>query len=96
MYKRYRYNKRNCGCMNENSRRCPNCETPDFMPSDPQLANAYVPYQELDNTFCPAEALMHGTPYPELVSPYCKNQSQRTIQYLRSTKTCKEVDECEQ
>ena len=96
MYKRHRYNKRNCGCMNNQSQRnCPNCNVPDFMPENPQLAKAYVPYQELDDTFCPEEALKHGTAYPELVSPYCKNQSQKVIKYLKGTKTCVEVDENE-
>ena len=95
MYRRHRYNKRTCGCMNQPQRNCPNCRMPDFMPENPQLAKAYVPYQELDDTFCPEEALKHGTAYPELVSPYMKNQSQCVIQYLKGTKTCVEVDDCE-
>lgn len=81
--------------MNENHRRCPNCDMPDFMPDNPQLANAYVPYQDKEDTFCPAESLMHGTTFPELVSPYRQNQSQCTINYLKGTKTCREVDDNE-
>ena len=51
MYRRHRYAKRNCGCMNQPQRNCPDCKMPNFMPKNPQLANAYVPYQELDETF---------------------------------------------
>ncbi len=63
------------------------------MPVNPMLANAYVPYQELDETFCPMESLNHGTTFPELVSPYTKNQSQCIIRYLEQTNTCEEVDD---
>ena len=94
MYKRPRYATRNCGC-NCNRNNCRNCQMPDFMPMNPQLANAYVPYQELDETFCPEESLAHGTTFPELVSPYMKNQSQYIVKYLKQTKTCKEVDDDE-
>ena len=66
---------------------------PPFMPVNPMLANAYVPYQELDETFCPMESLNHGTTFPELVSPYTKNQSQCIIRYLEQTNTCEEVDD---
>ncbi len=65
------------------------------MPENPLLANAYVPYQYYDELFCPMEALEHGTAFPELVSPYSKNQSQCVIQYLSQTETCEEVDPCE-
>ena len=62
------------------------------MPENPLLANAYVPYQYIDELFCPQESLAHGTTFPELVSPYTKNQSQCMIQYLSQTDTCEEVD----
>ena len=85
MYKRHRYNKRNCGCMNNQPQRnCPNCNVPDFMPENPQLAKAYVPYQELDDTFCPEEALKHGTAYPELVSPYVPCQGIEEIEFIKA------------
>lgn len=35
-----------------------------------QLAHAYVPWQQMGQVFSPAEALTHGTIFPELVSPY--------------------------
>lgn len=94
MYRRTRYPTRTCGC-NCGCNTCKKCRMPDFMPADPQLANAYVPYQSLDDTFCPEDSLMHGTTFPELVSPYMKNQSQCIVKYLKNTKTCKEVDDCE-
>ena len=88
MYTRNRYNRRRCGCdMNTNRR---NCKMPDKMPANPLLANSYVPYQTIDDTFCPMESLMHGTTFPELVSPYEPNQSQVMLQYLMQTETCTE------
>lgn len=62
----------------------------DTMPANPLLANAYVPYQQGEELFTPEEALAHGTAFPELVSPYCPNQSQEVINYLRRTSTCGE------
>jgi len=35
-----------------------------------QLAHSYVPWQHMRQVFSPAEALAHGTIFPELVSPY--------------------------
>jgi len=35
-----------------------------------QLAHAYVPWQYMGRVFSPAEALAHGTIFPELVSRY--------------------------
>ena len=95
MYRRNRYNRRTCGCQQNERCNCPNCAMPPFMPRNPLLANAYVPYQELDETFSPEESLCHGTTFPELVSPYMKNQSQCIVKYLSETKTCREVDDCE-
>ena len=71
------------------------CAELPVMPKNPQLANAYVPYQYAETLLCPKESLRNGTTFPELVSPYEKNQSQCVIQYLRQTETCEEVDPCE-
>ncbi len=92
MYMRNRYNRRRCNCERN---RCRECQMPSVMPTAPQLANSYVPYQYIDETFCPMDSLNHGTTFPELVSPYAQNQSQCIIQYLMGTETCKEVDDCE-
>ncbi|MGQ9498306.1 MAG: spore coat associated protein CotJA [Desulfotomaculales bacterium] len=35
-----------------------------------ELATAYIPPQVLGRTFTPAEALQHGTLFPELYRPY--------------------------
>jgi hypothetical protein len=35
-----------------------------------RLAQAFVPWQRMSQVFSPAEALAHGTIFPELVSPY--------------------------
>jgi hypothetical protein len=47
-------------------------ECPDipFMPKNPRYGFAYVPYQKLDKTFAPEEAMSHGTAFPELHHPY--------------------------
>ena len=71
------------------------CKELPVMPNNPQLANAYVPYQYADQLLCPNDSLENGTTFPELVSPYAKNQSQCVIQYLMQTETCEEVDPCE-
>ena len=92
MYTRNRYNRRrcNCGCDHD----CRKCQMPDVMPKTPQLANSYVPYQMIQNTFNPRESLENGTTFPELVSPYEQNQSQCVLQYLRQTETCEEEGKC--
>lgn len=92
MYMRNRYNRRRSNCRNESE--CRNCQMPTVCPENPQLANSYVPYQYIKDTFCPMESLAHGTTFPELVSPYAPNQSQCIIEYLSQTETCKEVDDC--
>ena len=88
MYTRNRYNRRrgNCGCDNG----CRKCQMPDRMPDMPLLANSYVPYQTIGETFTPRESLENGTTFPELVSMYSPNQSQCVLQYLKQTETCEE------
>ena len=34
------------------------------------LAHSYVPWQHYHKAFCPQEALMKGTLFPELYGPY--------------------------
>ena len=88
MYTRNRYHRRRCGCgQNQNGM---NCRMPDTMPQMPLLANSYVPYQTIQDTFCPMDSLQNGTTFPELVSPYEPNQSQVILQYLSQTETCAE------
>ena len=61
-------------------------------PENPMLAQSYVPWQYMDKTFKPCIGLKMGTIFPELVSPYTKNQSQAVIEYLAQVPTCEEVD----
>ena len=42
------------------------------MPQNPQLAFAYVPYQEFKNLFSTSEALWKGTIFKELDIPFSK------------------------
>lgn len=90
MYARNKKSRSNSRCCH-----CKRCKELPMCPENPMLANSYVPYQEYQDIFEPAEALANGTAFPELVSPYAQNESQRKICYLESTKTCEEeVDEC--
>lgn len=59
----------NIGSMNKN-KSYPPCITPAFMPANPQLANAYVPFQALVNIYPPMQGLAAGTIFPELNRPY--------------------------
>lgn len=47
------------------------------MPKDPQLAQAYVPYQVMCKIYEPMKALMKGTIFPELYRPYAKQKRER-------------------
>lgn len=45
-----------------------------FMPENPILGRAYVPFQELGCLFNPVKGLSAGTIFPELVRPYIKEK----------------------
>ena len=59
-------------------------------PENPALAQSYVPWQIMNNTFVPEVGLKMGTIFPELVSPYSPCQSMREIEYIESTNTIRE------
>lgn len=58
------------------------CRVPDFMPRDPMLANSYVPYQTLEEVYCPDTALKQGTIFPELDMPYTGGQGYMQLMEL--------------
>ena len=71
----------NCNCgfdMDDNN---------SVFPSNPMLAQSYVPVQQMNKVFTPEVGLKMGTIFPELVSPYSPGQSIRDIEYLKSTNT---------
>lgn len=75
-----------CCCMGDNSTNC-GCgfdEEKNVFPSNPMLAQSYVPIQYMDKTFTPCCGLKMGTIFPELVSPYCPGQSMEEIAYLKA------------
>lgn len=39
-------------------------------PPNPQLAQAYVPFQQMSDLYAPMEGLDKGTIFPELYRPY--------------------------
>ena len=66
-----------CGCGFDE-------EMPVF-PENPTLAQSYVPYQYMDETFKPCVGLKMGTIFPELVSPYVPCQSIEEIEFIKAT-----------
>ena len=72
-------NKYDCGCGFDNEE--------SVFPSNPMLAQSYVPIQTLDKTFTPCCGLKNGTIFPELVSPYEPCQSMEFINYLKRRNT---------
>lgn len=77
----------NCNCHNYENNDC-GCgfdEESSSLPTNPSLAQSYVPFQYLNTTFVPEVALRMGTLYPELVSPYVPGQSMEEIAYLERT-----------
>lgn len=77
----------NCGCNNMTDELgdcgCGFEEESSPFPSNPMLAQSYVPIQEMNQTFTPCCGLKMGTIFPELVSPYMPCQSVEEIQYLK-------------
>ena len=69
-------NNYNCGCGFD--------EEESVFPSNPLLAQSYVPIQTLDKTFTPCCGLKNGTIFPELVSPYAPCDSMEFIRYLKN------------
>lgn len=77
----------NCCCEHNDKMNC-ECgfdEEVSNFPSNPMLAQSYVPIQELDKTFTPCCGLKMGTIFPELVSPYMPGQSMAEIAYLKKS-----------
>lgn len=78
-----------CNCMENNNNDC-DCgfeeeEVYDVFPSNPMLAQSYVPFQYMDQTFKPCVGLRMGTIFPELVSPYVPCQSMEEIAFIEKT-----------
>ncbi|MCI8291246.1 MAG: spore coat associated protein CotJA [Clostridia bacterium] len=49
--------------------------------------HSYVPHQRMNKVYTPEIGLKMGTIFPELVSPYCPNQSLEVINYLKNSNT---------
>lgn len=71
-----------CGCGFD--------EVESPFPTNPMLAQSYVPIQKMKRTFTPHCALKMGTIFPELVSPYMPCQSMRENEYIAERNTIKE------
>ena len=54
-------------------------------PECPMYAQSYVPIQQMNKVFKPEVGLKKGTIFPELVSPYCPNQSIEEIEFIKMT-----------
>lgn len=83
----------NCPC-NYSNNECNACECgfdeESVFPENPLLAQSYVPFQVMNETFTPDVGLKMGTIFPELVSPYCPNQSVEFINFVERTNEIKE------
>ena len=77
----------NCCEMNNYDCGCGFNTEESVFPSNPMLAQSYVPIQTLDKTFTPCCGLKNGTIFPELVSPYEPCDSMRFINYLKMRNT---------
>lgn len=75
----------NCYCEDDGcqSCRCGFNEEETLFPTNPMLAQSYVPIQNMDRTFTPCCGLKNGTIFPELVTTYYPGQSMMEIDYLR-------------
>ena len=71
--------------MDNDSCDCGFDEEFNSFPTNPMYGQSYVPIQVMDRTFKPAVGLKHGTIFPELVSPYCPNQSIEEIEFIKMT-----------
>ena len=80
-----------CSCPEMNYNNDCECgfeeEEMDVFPSNPMLAQSYVPFQYMEDTFRPCVGLDNGTIFPELVSPYMPGQSMAEIEYLKRRNT---------
>lgn len=72
------YKQNMCDYLNNNNF----CRTPSFMPSNPMLANAYVPYQTIEQIYNVETGLEEGTIFPELVDPYVSGQGYMNLMEL--------------
>ncbi len=73
----YNYDKDSCSCGYD--------EDYNGFPEYPMYAQSYVPIQVMNKVFRPEVGLKKGTIFPELVSPYCPNQSVEEIEYIKMT-----------
>ncbi len=66
----------NLNTSNTIGKRQPNCPCipQETVITDVQLAAAYVPFQKFCGILSPCEALIKGTAFPELYSPYKKRE----------------------
>ncbi len=55
----------------------------NVFPNNPMYGQSYVPLQMINTVLKPAVGLRNGTIFPELISPYCPNQSLEEIEYLK-------------
>ena len=80
-------NNTECNCSEKYNNNC-ECgfdEEDDVFPSNPMLAQSYVPIQRMNKTFTPCVGLKMGTIFPELVSPYMPGQSMEEIAFIEAT-----------
>ena len=75
-----------CNCDNDDCG-CGFDEEESVFPTNPMLAQSYVPWQTMEKTFKPCVGLKMGTIFPELVSPYVPCQDIEEMEFIRQTNT---------
>ncbi len=73
-----------CGCGKDDCG-CGFDEEESVFPTNPMLAQSYVPWQTMDKTFKPCVGLKMGTIFPELVSPYVPCQDIEEMEFIKQT-----------
>lgn len=74
-----------CNCLDNDDCGCGFDEEESVFPTNPMLAQSYVPWQTMDKTFKPCVGLKMGTIFPELVSPYVPCQDIEEMEYIKQT-----------
>lgn len=72
--------------MDNNSCSC-GFNSSNVFPTRWMYGHSYVPHQRMNQVFAPEMGLKMGTIFPELVSPYCPNQSMEEINFLKKSNT---------
>jgi len=81
------YENNNIMITNENTSCSCGFNNTSAFPTNWMYAHSYVVNQKMNQIYTPQMGLKMGTIFPELVSPYCPNQSLEEINFLKRSNT---------